>query len=117
MSQVLGGQFCLIRPSFDFQFEFFEAASEGCSGSGKLTECGGHGGAEDACIGAGEEPARAQAKAGQAVSVTTGNALDDAVEPKATELVGVVNTLNNDLVRGILVYGHRTPYQAPQCNA
>lgn len=88
MSQVLGGQFCLVRPSFDFQFESIEAASKSCIGSGKLAERAGDAGAKDAGIGAGEEPAGAHSEAGQAIAMATGDTLDDAVKAKAAELIG-----------------------------
>lgn len=64
MCQVLSRQFCLVGPDFDFQFKFIETASESCVGSGKVTECAGDAGAEDAGVGAGEKPASAYAEGG-----------------------------------------------------
>ena len=55
--------------------------------SGELRQSAGKAGPQDARIGTSKEPPGAQAEAGQAVSVTVGNALDHAVETKAAKLV------------------------------
>jgi hypothetical protein len=77
----------VLDPSCDLLIKFIEAAPERTVGWGKLWQYGSESGAKNAAVNSGAEPQGSQAGVGSTIAVGLGNALDDAVQTEAAQVV------------------------------
>src|SRR6266852_4031293 len=88
MCQVSSGEFCLVDPSIDVLVDFVEGWLERCIGGAEVWKRGGQSRTQQSVVGAGKEQRCAQAELGDAIAEAVRQALDQAVEAQASQLVG-----------------------------
>src|SRR5216683_5157064 len=88
MCQVSSGEFCLVDPCVNLFVDFVECGLEGCIGGAEVGKRGGQSRTQQSVVGAGKEQRCAQAELGDAIAEAVRQALDQAVQAQAAQLVG-----------------------------
>ena len=78
----------MVDPCVDLFVDFVEGGLEGCIGGTEVGKRGGQSRTQQSVVGAGKEQRCAQAELGDAIAEAVRQALDQAVQAQAAQLVG-----------------------------
>src|SRR5215510_6231576 len=88
MCQVSSREFDVADPCIDLCVDLVECALERSIDGAQGGKCGGQSWTQEPVVGAGKEQGRAQAEACGAIARAFGQALDQAVQAQAAQLIG-----------------------------